>query len=443
VTAIIPPAAQGQAWRFGYDGRLNRTKIVKGGAATYYCWDGMNQLEERDASGNLVARYTHGVGPVYGVGSVVEVMRKRGATTYFQYLHMDHQGSVQAITNTNQATTHKYVADGFGRQIANTTGTGTAIPNELRFQSNWMDITVGTKRMGLSPSRTFDFELGNFRQVDKLPDWMKVVQGIGENRSNNPAASMGHFDVSLFAAEIRYQAQRSHHIISKYGPDYLVNLWDASGFDGGTYPGMRLGPNGWEYNSSGSEFSAPDLESTLDLIEGTLEVAMGAGDAITFGGTTLISQGAHSLFGNDEGVERIQRAKDCSNAFGAGQVLGEVLSAGAGAGLLAAKAAARSIAKQGREALKKAAREVANQLTDILPNDKRVGSLLESMVRDPSALNIYKELTEVAVDKHGMQAKRKVFLEKVTLLQELLVLAYTSSAGYTAVSGRSGDCPCE
>jgi YD repeat-containing protein len=65
VTRIAPPT--GNPWNFYYDGQLNRYCIDKGGQATYYLWDGLNLLEERAADGGLIARYTHGHTPIYGL----------------------------------------------------------------------------------------------------------------------------------------------------------------------------------------------------------------------------------------------------------------------------------------------------------------------------------------------------------------------------------------
>ena len=76
ISQITPPASAGLPWQFGYDAQLSRRKIVKGGlGASYFLWNGMNQLEERNAAGVLIARYTHGSPIVPGVGSVVEVQR--------------------------------------------------------------------------------------------------------------------------------------------------------------------------------------------------------------------------------------------------------------------------------------------------------------------------------------------------------------------------------
>jgi hypothetical protein len=106
-----------------YDGQLNRYCIDKGGTATYYLWDGLNLLEERAADGSLVARYTHGATPIYGIGSVAEVERHVGEATYFQYLVMDHRGTAYKVTDEAGATQIAYTLDAFGRELAPPAGT--------------------------------------------------------------------------------------------------------------------------------------------------------------------------------------------------------------------------------------------------------------------------------------------------------------------------------
>ncbi len=60
VTQVAPTGTVGP-WNFGYDAGLNRYTIDKGGTVSYYLWDGLNLLEERDSSGNLIARYSYGL----------------------------------------------------------------------------------------------------------------------------------------------------------------------------------------------------------------------------------------------------------------------------------------------------------------------------------------------------------------------------------------------
>jgi YD repeat-containing protein len=202
VTKIIPPAAAGQPWSFGYDAVLNRTRIVRGdtGKASYFTWDGMEQLEERDAVGTLIARFVHGRPIVPGVGSVVEVQRA-SAPLGSQFVHADHQGSVHKVTDAMGRVQVSYTTDAFGRQIAPATGLTPTMANDVIFHGNWMTVMVGGKRLCLSPSRVYDPELGQFLQRDPLP------MAVGITRSLLDGKITGLFSETIFLGIIEHVIQ--------------------------------------------------------------------------------------------------------------------------------------------------------------------------------------------------------------------------------------------
>lgn len=183
VTRIIPTSEA--PTQFFYDGRLNRYLINQAGTPTYYLWDGLNQLEERNADGALKARYTHGNYRQYGIGSVVEVERVANSTTYFQYLHMDHRGTAYAVTDASQSTQLSYVQDAFGTQLAATGGANPNVPNNLIYQSNWLTLQVGGRNYGVSRYRLYDPDLGTFLSRDFLPFLNKYRAW-----SNNPTGQV-------------------------------------------------------------------------------------------------------------------------------------------------------------------------------------------------------------------------------------------------------------
>ncbi len=192
VTRIIPPAAKGQPWAFGYDGRLNRTRMVRGdtGKSTYFTWDGLDLLEERDATGTLIARYIHGRPVAPGIGSVVEVQRP-SVPLGSQFLHADHRGTVHRVTDAYGRIQIAYTLDAFGRPIVPTAGLMPAMANDIAVQGNWLTITVGGKRLGLSPSRVYDPETGLFLQKDPFPAALKAAQA-------GSGSGMGIYQASIF-----------------------------------------------------------------------------------------------------------------------------------------------------------------------------------------------------------------------------------------------------
>jgi hypothetical protein len=222
IERITPPPASGNPWRFYYDGRLSRYKIDKGGTFGYYVWDGMNVLEERDAAGAIVARYTHGKSEIEGIGSVVEAQRITGTTTYYEYLHMDHRGTVYAVSDANQKVLAKYVNDAFGRQVGATTGTVPSVPNDLIYQTNWLTIVAGGRRYGLSPSRIYDNSTGVFICRDLLPLYVNVAAHAIVNAfiiPGNVLRVMGVFINSLFSNTVT-----SFNIFNHLSDHYITNL---------------------------------------------------------------------------------------------------------------------------------------------------------------------------------------------------------------------------
>jgi YD repeat-containing protein len=249
VSRIVPPT--GNPWDIRYDSLLNRTVIVKAGIPSYYTWSGLNQLEERSAAGTLVTRYVHGKSMVPGTGGVTEVQRITATTTYYQYLHLDHQGTVHAITDENQATRAIYTPDAFGRLIGPVTGTTPNSPNDLQFQSNWLTFTIGTKRWCLSPSRIYDPELGTFLQADPLPMFNVI-------RRQNQKIALGVFEGTVFSREIsrvsgldNTHAKRYNPRLGKFARRDAIGYKNGGGLYGAYYVPNSLDPLGlieYEYS---------------------------------------------------------------------------------------------------------------------------------------------------------------------------------------------------
>src|ERR1043165_1661636 len=164
VTALKPPGTL--ASYFYYDGQLNRYCINNAGTQTYYLWDGLKLLEERKADSNLVARYTHGYAPNADIGGISEVQRVAASTTYYQYLHMDHRGTVYAVSDAAGAGQLTYTQDAFGRQIAPVGGANPAVPNDNIYQTNWKTMEFGSQRLMLSKYRVDDPSTGVFGSRD-------------------------------------------------------------------------------------------------------------------------------------------------------------------------------------------------------------------------------------------------------------------------------------
>jgi YD repeat-containing protein len=240
ISQITPPAANGLPWQFGYDGLLNRARILKGATPVYYAWDGMNQLEERDSTGTqLIARYSHGPSPIPGIGSVMEVHRQTATTTYYQYLHMDHMGTVKQVTDVNQAVQLSYVTDAFGRQIVPIGGANTNVLNDLQYQSNWLTVQIGTRWYGISPSRIYDPELGRFLQRDPLPNLVKLARSTPRgNRRGIYSRSIFSDGITSKVRDLSYDPDLNLYVYVRNNP---VNAFDAFGLFWGAILGAVAG----------------------------------------------------------------------------------------------------------------------------------------------------------------------------------------------------------
>lgn len=184
----------GNPWQFYYDARLNRYKIDRGGSVRYLLWEGLNLMEERDNGGALVARYTYGYSPIYGIGNVVEIYLQATGLTYT--LAMDHRGTGHVLLDNTGAEIGRRYYDAFG-VILGETGSW---PVDLAYQTNWQTIKIGSKWWGLSAARMYDFASGVFSQRDPVPNMIKVIDmsdahvlGVFENTKLAEAALLGVF----------------------------------------------------------------------------------------------------------------------------------------------------------------------------------------------------------------------------------------------------------
>ena len=167
-TKITPPT--GSAWTFDYDAQQNRYHINRGGSDSYFLWDGLRLLEERDGSGNLVARYTHGYSRLRGIGTIVEIY-KPGTPNKTYYLSMDHRGTGYVISDETQTEIGRRQYDAFGNVLSQT----GSWPIDIGYQSGWLDVSISGRRLLLSRYRIYDPETGTFLSRDFLHSFNKYV----------------------------------------------------------------------------------------------------------------------------------------------------------------------------------------------------------------------------------------------------------------------------
>lgn len=158
---------------FFYDGMLRRYAMIAAGAsqATYFLWEGMNLLQERNADGTVKEEHTNVQTPIGGIAQLVETYRPaESASLKMIYPIMDWRGTITKWVQSDGTTvlaSREY--DAFGNIIPNS-ASGTW-PGRFGYQGQaWIEIgsaDVG-QRLILSPTRVYAPETGLFGQRDPL-----------------------------------------------------------------------------------------------------------------------------------------------------------------------------------------------------------------------------------------------------------------------------------
>lgn len=143
---------------YAYDGRGRRIGKTVGSERREYLYDGQQLVAEYDGSGQLLARYT------YGLGADEVLMQHRGPDTY--YYHADPQGSIVAITNASGQVVHRYGYDAWGRLLLDSGAfafSGAGLVNTRTYIGREFDAESGLYHLR---ARAYDARLGRFLQKD-------------------------------------------------------------------------------------------------------------------------------------------------------------------------------------------------------------------------------------------------------------------------------------
>ncbi|HEY3359939.1 MAG TPA: FG-GAP-like repeat-containing protein, partial [Polyangia bacterium] len=152
---------------FAYDADGHRVKKVVGGVATYYIGDDL------EISGCVMTKYVH-------LGGLL-VAKRVGTTSY--WLHTDHAGSVQVVTDASGAEAQRLKYRPYGERLA----TGTSHPEARGFTGQRQDETG----LFYLHARYFDPALGRFISPDPS---VPTTETVGLNRyaygANNPVSNL-------------------------------------------------------------------------------------------------------------------------------------------------------------------------------------------------------------------------------------------------------------
>jgi RHS repeat-associated protein len=154
LTQVVLPGTGGTV-TFKYDpmGRRIQKAFTQGATTTTtnYVYDGANSIEEVDANGAVVARYTQGLGIDEPLAEL------RSSTT--SYYDADGLGSITSLSNTTGALANTYSYDSFGKLTAST---GTIV-NPFQYTARDYDAETGLRYYR---ARFYDQNIGRFFSED-------------------------------------------------------------------------------------------------------------------------------------------------------------------------------------------------------------------------------------------------------------------------------------
>jgi RHS repeat-associated protein len=152
LTSVQLPGSGGTV-TFKCDPFGRRAEKVSSSTTSIYIYDGDNLIEETNAAGTAVARYTQGL----NIDEPLAMLR--GTTTDFY--ETDGLGSVTSLTNTSGANAQTYTYDSFGNLTAST----GSLTNSFRYTAREFD---SEPNLYFYRARYYDPNSGKFLNEDPL-----------------------------------------------------------------------------------------------------------------------------------------------------------------------------------------------------------------------------------------------------------------------------------
>jgi RHS repeat-associated protein len=146
-------SASGGTVSFKYDPLGRRIYKSSSSGTSIFAYDGDNLIEEVNASGTVVARYTQG----QNIDEPL-AMSRSGATNYYE---ADGLGSVTSLSNAGGALAQTYTFDSFGKQT-NSTG---SVTNPFQYTAREFDPETS---LYYYRARYYDASVGRFLSEDPL-----------------------------------------------------------------------------------------------------------------------------------------------------------------------------------------------------------------------------------------------------------------------------------
>ncbi len=145
--------AVGSGVTFKYDPFGRRIEKISPSATSIFAYDGDNVVEETNASGGVVARYSQG----FNFDEPLAMLRS-STTSYYE---QDGLGSVTSLSNTAGALAQTYTFDSFGNQTASS----GSLTNSFRYTGRELDTETN---LYFYRARYFDPAAGRFLSEDPI-----------------------------------------------------------------------------------------------------------------------------------------------------------------------------------------------------------------------------------------------------------------------------------
>jgi RHS repeat-associated protein len=152
LTTVTLPGSGGTV-TFKYDPFGRRIYKSSSTATSVYAYDGSNLVEETNATGSVVARYTQGL----NIDEPLAMLRS-SMTSYYE---QDGLGSVSSLSNSTGALGNTYSYDSYGNLTAST----GSLVNWFRFTARDFDTETNLQ---FSRNRYYDPNPGRFLNEDRL-----------------------------------------------------------------------------------------------------------------------------------------------------------------------------------------------------------------------------------------------------------------------------------
>ncbi len=154
LTSVVLPGTGGTV-TFKYDpfGRRIQKSFTQNATTTNYLYDGANVIQELDANGNALARYSHGLGY-----DAPLAMTRGGANSFYE---QDGNDSVTSLSSSTGTLANTYTYDTFGILTASS----GSLMNPFQYTARDFDPETGLRYYRM---RYYDSNVGRFLNEDPL-----------------------------------------------------------------------------------------------------------------------------------------------------------------------------------------------------------------------------------------------------------------------------------